>query len=235
MRQSWSPLLLARWIGILLLVSVVAGGFGEGYVPSKLIMPDDADGTAHNIFRLQALFRLGFAAYVVEGLCDAALTAFLYLLLKPAGRELALVAALLRIVSTAAFAAAEYFYFAALPILSGDTYLKVFSSGQLNALALLSLNLYGIVGSVPTLFHGVAWIVLGYLMFVSGYLPKWLGALLGLAGLCFVIAMFANILAPVYATPYLLLPMILGMLVLGAWLLVCGVDLPKWQERTAPA
>ena len=89
MRKPWSPQLLARWIGILLLISVVAGGFGESYVPLKLIVPGDAAGTANNIFQSQALFRLGFASYVVEGLCDAALTAFLYLLLRPAGRELA--------------------------------------------------------------------------------------------------------------------------------------------------
>src|ERR1700722_4504940 len=101
MRKPWSPQLLAGWIGILLLISLVAGGFGEGYVPARFIVAGDAGGTAENIVRFQPLFRLGFAAYVVEGLCDAALTALLYLLLRPAGRELAAVAAVLRIVSTA--------------------------------------------------------------------------------------------------------------------------------------
>src|ERR1700683_2997525 len=122
---------------------------------------------------LGVLFRIGFVAYLVEGLCDAALTALLYLLLRPAGRELALVALLLRIVSTAAFAASEFFYFAALPVAHGAGYLKAFCPEQLNALALLLLRLYGTSGSVPTLFYGVAWIILGRLVFVSGYLPRW--------------------------------------------------------------
>jgi hypothetical protein len=229
---AWLPQTLARVIGMLLLVSLVAGSFGEAYVPSRVMVAGDAMATARNIVHFGFLFRLGYAAYVVEGLCDAALTALLYLLLRPAGRELAAVAAFLRIVSTAAFAAAESSYFAALPILSGAAYLKAFSPEQLNALSLLSLKLYNSGGIVPTLFYGVAWILLGTLMFISGYLPRWLGALLAFAGLCFVIGMFALIVAPAYSSSFFLLPMIIAMLLLAVWLLVRGVDARKWEERT---
>jgi hypothetical protein len=195
----------------------------------------DAAATAKNIVQFQPLFRLGYAAYVIEGLCDAALTALLYMLLRPAARELAAVAAFLRIVSTAAFAAAESFYFAALPILSGADYLKTFSPAQLDALSLLSLKLYNNGGIVPTLFYGVGWILLGYAILISGYLPRWLGVLLSFAGLSFVIGMFALIVAPALASSYFLLPMILGMLVLALWLLIRGVDEQKWKEKTAAA
>src|SRR6185503_11251370 len=106
-----------------------------------------------------------------------ALTALLYLLVKPAGVELALIALLMHIVSTAAFAASEFFYFAALPMVRAD-YLTAFPHDQISALALLFLRLYGTTGSIPTLFYGVAWILIGRLMFTSGYLPRWLGALM---------------------------------------------------------
>jgi hypothetical protein len=235
MSKPWSPQTLARVIGILLLVSLVAGSFGEAYVPSKVMVAGDAAATAKNIVQFQPLFRLGYAAYVIEGLCDAALTALLYMLLRPAARELAAVAAFLRIVSTAAFAAAESFYFAALPILSGADYLKTFSPAQLDALSLLSLKLYNNGGIVPTLFYGVGWILLGYAILISGYLPRWLGVLLSFAGLSFVIGMFALIVAPALASSYFLLPMILGMLVLALWLLIRGVDEQKWKEKTAAA
>src|SRR3954470_17864900 len=114
----WSPQVIARLIGILIAISVVAGGFGEGYLPSVMIVAGDAAATAKTIAQHQLLFRFGFAAYVIEGLCDAALTGLLYLLLRPVGRELALIALLLRIVSTAAFASSESFYFSALSILN---------------------------------------------------------------------------------------------------------------------
>ena len=63
----------ARIAGALILVTTVAGFFGEVYVPSRLIVSGDATATARNITTLSLLFRLGFASYLVEALCDVAL------------------------------------------------------------------------------------------------------------------------------------------------------------------
>jgi Domain of unknown function (DUF4386) len=231
MNGSWSPQFLARSIGILLLISIVFGAFGEMYVPDTLIAAHDARATANSVLHHQTFFRLGLAAYTVEGVCDAALTALLYVLLRPAGRELALVALLLRIVSTAAFAASEFFYFAALSALRAD-YLTAFPHEQVNALALLLLRLYGTSGSIPTLFYGMALILIGRLVFVSGYLPRWLGVLLALGGLSTAAGMLVIIIAPQYASSYLLLPMMVAMLAMTLWLLFVGVNVPNWQKRT---
>src|SRR5712692_5352014 len=56
----------ARIAGALFLLSFVAGGFGEAYVPSKLIVSADAAATAANINALGSLFRWGFVGYLVE-------------------------------------------------------------------------------------------------------------------------------------------------------------------------
>src|SRR5690349_3943712 len=103
----------ARIAGVLFLVSLVAGGFGEAYVPSRVIVSGDAAATARNIMAAQWLFRLGFAGYLVEAVCDVALTAFLYLLLRPVRKDLALLAVFFRLMGTATFAFAELFYYAA--------------------------------------------------------------------------------------------------------------------------
>ena len=58
----------ARITGVLFLISLVAGGFGEAFVPSKLIVPADATATANNILASRALFRLGFAGYLIKPL-----------------------------------------------------------------------------------------------------------------------------------------------------------------------
>ncbi|MBI3675067.1 MAG: DUF4386 domain-containing protein [Proteobacteria bacterium] len=232
---AWSPQFIARIGGLLLLISLVAGGFGEFYVPSKVIVSSDAAATAKNIVAFGWLYRLGYAGYIVEALCDTGLTLVFYLLLKPVGRELALLAFLLRIISTAVFAAAELFYFAPTVILGGANTLKAFPPDQLNALSLLSLKLYGYGAIVPTVFYGVAWIVLGYLMWKSRYLPRLLGALLILAGVSTVFRNLALILAPAYASSYLLLPLVGGGLFLMLWLLVRGVNVRKWQEWQQPA
>ena len=56
--------LVARVAGILMLVTIVAGFFGEMYVPSHIIVSKDAAATAANITTHESLFRIGFASYL---------------------------------------------------------------------------------------------------------------------------------------------------------------------------
>ncbi len=220
----------ARAAGVLLLITFVAGGFGEAYVPSKLIVSTDATTTAENIRTFDSLFRMSFAAYLVEAICDTALALIFYALLKPVGRTLALLAAFFGLLSTTLFAVSEIFYFAAPKlILGGAGYLATFSHGQLDTLALLSLKLFGYGGAMFTVFYGIGWILRGYLIFRSGYLPKVLGALMAFGGLAFVTRNFALVLAPAYATDNLLLLIMPGGLLLALWLLVRGVNVRKWE------
>ena len=223
----------ARIAGVLFLLSIVAGGFGEAYVPSKVIVSADAAATANNIHAFGSLFRLGFAAYLVEAVCDIALALIFYALLRPVQKDLSLLAAFFGLVSTALFGVAELFYFAASHILGGANYLKTFSPDQLNTLALLSLKLYGLGGGIFMVFYGVGWVLRGYLIFRSGYLPRFLGVLLALGGIGFVAKNFALVLAPAYASDGLLLPMFLSGVLLIVWLFVKGVNVPKWEAKAA--
>src|SRR5262249_3228496 len=128
----------ARITGVLILISIVFGTFGEAYAPSKLIVTGDAAATARNILDSPLLFRAGFAAYLVEAVCDVTLALLFYLLLRPVNRDLALLSAFLGIVATVTYAFAECFYFAPTLILSGADFLKPFTQEQLNAFSLLS-------------------------------------------------------------------------------------------------
>ena len=224
----------ARIAGVLCLISLVAGGFGEFYVPSKLIVSGDAATTARNILASELLFRLGFAAYLIEAVCDIALALIFYVLLRPVHKNLALLAAFFGLVATATFAIAElFYYFGASLILRSPDYLKTLAPEHLNNLTLLFIKLSGTCGGIFLVFYGVASIIRGYLIFQSGYLPKFLGVLLALAGLGFVIRNFALVLAPAYASGWLLLPVIVALLSLTLWLLVRGVDVPRWEEKVA--
>jgi Domain of unknown function (DUF4386) len=229
--QAGSPQAVARVAGVLILISFVAGAFGEVYVPSKLMVAADATATAQNIKALDSLFRLGFAGYLVEAVCDVALALIFYVLLKPVSKPLALLAAFFNLMGTATFAAAELFYLAPSLILKGSGYLKTFAPDQLNTLALLSLHLFGTGFAMFTVFYGAAWAVRGCLVFRSGYLPKWLGVLLTLGGLGYVARNFALVLAPAYASAIMLQFMLPGAIItLAVWLLVRGVDVTKWEE-----
>ena len=225
--QRW-----ARIGGVLLLVSLVAGGFGEAYAPSKIIVSGDAAATVANIGNFEFLYRLGFAAFLIESLCDIALVVILYALLKPVNKELSLMAAFIALVGTAVFAVAELFYVAPVLIMRGATdYLNNFSPAQLNSLVLLSLKFYSYGGMITTAYYGIGWLIRAWLIFRSGYLPKFLGVLMAIGGLGFVVRNFLLILAPSYASTVLLMLMFPGGLLLAVWLLVKGVDVKKWNAR----
>lgn len=220
----------ARIAGVLFVLSMVAGGFGEAYVPSKLIVSGDAAATAANLRNFDFLYRLGFASFLIESLCDTALALILYVLLKPVNKQLSLLAAFFGLMATATFAFAELFYFAPQLIL-GRAYLNTFTPDQVNSLALLSLKFYGYAGMIFTAYYGMAWIVRSYLIFRSSYLPKFLAVLMAIGGIGFVVRNFLLILAPAYASDVLLMLMFPGGLILALWLLVKGVDVPKWKAK----
>lgn len=225
----------ARVAGVLFLLSIVAGGFGEAYVPSRLIVSGDPTATVANIKGFDFLYRLGFAAFLIESLCDITLALILYSLLKPVSKQLSLLAAFFGLIGTALFAFAELFYFAPLVIMKGSGYLQTFSPDQLNSLALLSLKFYGFAGMIFTAYYGMSWIVRAYLIFRSGYLPRFIGVLMAIGGIGFVVRNFAMILAPAYASDVLLMLMFPGGLILAVWLLVKGVDGPKWNAKANAA
>ncbi|MDQ6769745.1 MAG: DUF4386 domain-containing protein [Gemmatimonadota bacterium] len=221
----------ARVAGVLFLVSMVAGFFGELYAPSHIIVSGDAAATAKNIVAFNTLFRAGFASYLVEAVCDITLSLVMYELLRAVRKDLALLAAFFGLVSTAVFAIAELFYFGSSLLVGGAGYLKSFSPDQVNALGLLSLKMYGLGGGIFMVFYGLATFLRGYLIYRSGYLPRALGALMALAGLGFIASNFLQVLSPAYAYDVLLLPMFLAGVSATVWLLVKGVDVQKWEAR----
>jgi hypothetical protein len=223
----------ARTAGVLGLISIVAGGFGEAYVPGVLVVPRDAAATAAAILTSESLFRWGFTAYLIEALCDVGLTLLLYLLFRVVRKDLALLAVFFRLIGTAGFAMAQVFYFSALPIVRGADHLQAFSPDQLRTFALLSLNLSGYGQTVFTMFYGVGSVLLGYLMYRSLFLPRFIGVLFALSGVGFVAKTFTWTLAPSYSTSLWLMPAGVAALALTGWLLVKGIDVAKWKETDA--
>ena len=232
-RRALSVRTYTKIAGVLMLLSFAGGGLGEAYVPSRLIVGGDAAATVENLKSFEIMFRLGFAGYLVEACCDVMLALIFYVLLKPVHRYVSLLAAFLGLIGTATFASSELFYFAPTLLLGGGSYLKTFSPDQLNALALLSLNLFGLGAVIFTVFYGMGWVLRGYLMFRSGYFPKFLGVLMALAGLAFIVSNFMVVLAPRYNASWLPAFMVPGALLLTVWLLIKDVDLRKWEEKTA--
>ena len=135
-----SPRLKARITGVLYLLTILTGIFAQGFVSGRLVVDGDAAATATNILTHRFLFELGFTVYLIEMACQIAITALFYDLLKPAGRSVSLVAAFLGLAGCVIKTFSRLFYVAPLFVLGGERHLSVFSSEQLQALALLFLK-----------------------------------------------------------------------------------------------
>jgi hypothetical protein len=220
----------ARIAGVAMLLTIVFGGLGEAYVPGQIIVSGDAATTAAHLAAKATLFRLGFASYLVEGICDVALCVFFYILLKPVNRNLALLSAFFGIASMVTYAVAESSYYAALAM-SNSAGIEAFTVDQRNALGYLALRIFGTIATLFLTLYGIASIIRGYLIFKSGYLPKFLGILLMIGGVGFFLRTWSYLLAPSYSSGLLLVPMAVAGVPLMLWLLIRGIDRSRVASR----
>lgn len=229
-----SPQRYARIGGLLYLILIVVGAWGQLFVRGTIIVSGDATATAHNIMASQALWRAGIGGDLVMHLCDVPVMIVMYVLLKPVNRNLALLAVLFNLVQTAVLVANKMTLVIPLFLLGNAAYLNAFEPQQLNALAYVSLRAHDYGFGFGLIFFGAVCLIEGYLIRRSGYLPKALGVLMQLAGACYLLNSFALILAPAFASmlfPAIMMPPIIAESSLAIWLVVKGVDLPKWEER----
>ena len=220
----------ARLAGLLFLITFVAGGFGEDYAPDLLISDAGGAATVANLTAHPALYHWSFIAYLTEAFCDIGIAVLFYLLLKPVGRGVALATLMLGLFSTAFYAVCEVFYFG-LPqvILRHPGFWQ--GTGQADTLVQLSMYLFNYGAGFSLIFYGAGWILRGWLMIRSGFLPRVLGALMILGGVGFASHTLAQVLAPQLQSGLMLLSLAPGGVLLGFWLLIRGVDAAKWVER----
>lgn len=228
-----SPILYARVCGFLYLYIIVAGIFAELFVRSKLVVASDAVATAGNIMANDFLFRIGFSGELIHIAFDVAVAVLLYALLRPVDRNIALLAAFMRLACDIILAGASLSHFVALRLLGDADYLNALQPDQLHSLALLALRLHGDAYAISLVFFGFACVSLGYLVFRSTFLPRTIGVLLAIAGVCYLINSFANFLDAPFAAalfPPIFVPPFVAELSLALWLIVKGVDAAKWEE-----
>lgn len=227
-----SPRVAARVAGFGLLIISVLGIFSV-VARDNLIEPGDAAATASNIGASEGLFRWSIVAFIVVLILDVVIAWALFVLLKPVDKNLSLLAAWFRLAYAAITAAVLYQLVSVLELLGGDDYLTAFDSSQLQALALQTLNGYDYGFLIGLAFFAVHLLVLGYLVFKSGYIPRIFGVLLVVASFGYVLDTFANILLSSYAdyetifTVIVSVPGFIAEVALMLWLLIKGRTIPE--------
>jgi hypothetical protein len=225
-----SPALKARIAGIVYLINGVAYGYVDGTIHGKFIVDGNAAATAQNILANGPLLRTCFAVELISAACYVVVTLLLYDLLKPVNRSISLLAAFFSLMGCAVAILAGLFTFAPLIVMGGASYLSVFKVEQLQALALLSLNLHTVAASICMVFFGFYCLLIGYLIFRSTFMPRIIGVFMAITGLTY--QLFLSPPLATYLFPYVVKPAgALGELSLLLWLIIFGVNAQRWKQQ----
>ncbi len=131
----------------------------------------------------QGLFRLGIASLVIVVALDVVVAWALYRVFSPVNRSLSMLAATLRLVYSGVFMVAIGQLLGVIRLLSDDSNLGLLGADQLNAQAMVEITAFNDIWYVGQFLFGLHLLVIGYLAYRSGYVPRVLGVLLAISGL----------------------------------------------------
>jgi Domain of unknown function (DUF4386) len=204
--------------------------YAEFSIWPRLLIPGHIEETVQNISAHPRLFALGILCNLITLIEDVVIAWALYVLLVPVNRALSLLTAWFRLMYTAIALFAVLNLVTVFRLLTTPDFATLFGSSQLNAQIQLLLRSFRYDWSMSLLIFGIHLILLGYLIYRSGYIPKALGVLLVLDGTGWVVNSLDPYLYPNVNLGFLF-PISFAELLLPAWLLIRGWRL---QEVTPP-
>jgi hypothetical protein len=228
-----SPRKAARIAGILYLVIFIVYPLAAYIGKNSIIVPGDPAATASNILTSESLFRIGIAGEVVIILVEVILAAMLYELLKRVNPAVSLAAAFSRLAEGLIMAVNLLPSILALILVSGSGYVTAIDFETRNALLMLFMDSFSVMIFVWGFFFGFHLVLLGYLVYQSGFFPQIIGILLMLAGVGYLIQSFGMFVWPDLAGLYETIVMITaipGELVFALYLLIKGLKVEKWEK-----
>ncbi|HEY1952888.1 MAG TPA: DUF4386 domain-containing protein, partial [Gemmatimonadaceae bacterium] len=224
----------ARFAGALFLLYIVAGVYAQVFVSDRLVVLSDPATTAASILANQSVYRFGLTAYLLEMAGQIANVVLFYQLLKPVSRTGAMTAAALELTGCGIKTFSRLFYLAPLLVLGGGAqYLRAFNKEQLDSIALLLLRINDNGAAIALAFFGFSTTIQGWLIYKSGFLPRWLGVIGAIGGLGWLTFLSPPLGMRLF--PYVAVYGLLASLAMIVWLFTVGVDEQRWRERAAQA
>jgi hypothetical protein len=231
-------------------VARITGGLYLAYILASVLgtmLANIGMGDASQVYQAivtnEGSFRLGLVVALTTGFLFLATAWGLYVLLRRVNENLALLFLLLNAVGVAIQGASMLSLVSAMLQGDGASHMQAYSAAQLEGLAYLSINVYKTGWVTAQLFFGTWLFPLGYLVYKSRFLPRFLGVLLMLDGIGVLIWFLQALLLPAYNAIHYpgLVVSFIAELGLGLWLLVKGVravdsgaGLPGWQRDADP-
>jgi hypothetical protein len=224
----------ARIAGLWYLLLGVTAPIGLVYVPGKIIVPGNAAATIENLRASTSLLRIGIGSELFHQIIGIFLVLALYRLFKAVNEKYAVLMVIFSLLSVPIVFVNVLNEIAAIVLVSGADFLSVFEKHQLDAWAYLFLRLHGQGISVAAIFWGLWLFPFGILIIRSGFIPRFLGVLLFIAGFAYLADSFTTLVLTRYAPFVGKFAMILmaAELPIMFWLLIWGA---KTKPLDAPA
>jgi hypothetical protein len=203
--------------------------YAETSIWPKLIIHGHIEQTIRNISIHSKLFAIGIFCNIFTLIEDVVIAWALFVLLAPVNRSLSLITAWFRLIYTAIAFFAVLNLVTVFQLLTTPDLATLFGGSQLAAQVQLLLRAFRYDWSISLLIFAIHLILLGFLIYRSGYIPKFLGILLTLDGVGWIITS----LQPYF---YLnvdvgfLFPLSFAELLFPLWLLLRGWKIKEVSE-----
>lgn len=220
---------IARLAGLLYLLLAVLGFFAIMYVPSQIMVWDDATETMNNLLTKEFLFRTGIASHLISSVVFLLLAFVLYRLLRSVNEYWAKLMVAIVVVQIPIVLFNEALHVSALMIAKGNL-LESIDLVQREGFVTLFLKTYSYGIIILEIFMGLWLIPLGQLVYKSNILPRFLGVLLIAGGIAYIVESLSYILIPYYFSSVEQVTFIFyaaGELLTMFWLLFKGVKTIK--------
>lgn len=236
-RSSYTDRQWARIAGICYLLVIILGGYAEIFVRQNLHVSGNATATGNRIMENEFVYKLGFVADLLNLLIGLPCIVIVYHLFRHVNRPLARLALLFVAIQTAVNAVNLLEQLKPLLILKGPISDSPLPFAVQSTFALAWLDAQELGYGIGLVFFGCYCLIMGWLVYRSGRMPKWLGVLYSLAGVAYLLNSFGMFLSRDFANPlfpYVLLPALVGELSFTLWLLIKGVkELPDGSSSMA--
>lgn len=220
----------ARIAGLCYLMVIAGGLYAEVFVRGSLLVAGDAAATARAIAANQTLWRSGVAVHLLYLIPAIVTNVLICGLFKAAGPTLARLALVFSVAGVMVEAASLLHLHVPLAMIEDSGALTAMSERQRQALSYLAVRLFDTGFGLALLFFAGFCMLVGTLILRSGLIPRVIGALMVVAGSCYVVNTLALLLSPTLSdrlVPGILLPVGLAELSLALWLTVKGVQEPE--------
>jgi len=193
--DQWSIRSASLTAGAALLLMSLFAIVGNVVVVDGLLSPGNPAQTATDIDASQSLFRLGIVSLILVVILDVVVGWALYRVFSPVNASLSMLAAAMRLTYSAVFMVAIGQLVGVARLLSDDTSRAAFGTDQVNAHVMLGIAAFNDIWYVAQALFGAHLLLIGYLAYRSGYIPKVLGQLLVLAGVGYAVDSFGAVLS----------------------------------------